>query len=80
MVKLFPVCPLMNQICGRRFTLHMPRDDDSIDGMPPRHGNNGKARKNGNNGNGGSGAAIIAGSVSFFSLLGAPMGVAALLV
>ena len=63
--------------------LHMPRDDDFINGMPPGKGNNanngGGNGGNGGDGNGGSGAMVLSVSVSV-GLLGALIGVAALLV
>jgi hypothetical protein len=60
--------------------LHMPRDDDFIDGMPPGKGGNGNNGGNGNGGNG-SGARLLSVWVSgSVGLLGALIGVAALLV
>lgn len=59
--------------------LHMPRDDDFIDGMPPGHGANGKnGNGNGNGSNGKDGSVSVSASVGLLGAL--MMGVAALLV
>jgi hypothetical protein len=66
-----------------RPSLHVPRDDDFIDGMPPplaNGGNGGGGNNGGKNGKNGSGGAMVVPVSVSVSLLGALMGVAALWV